>query len=295
MELRQLKYFVTTAETLSFSDAARKLFISQSTLSQQIRQLESELGTELFKRDSHNVALTEAGDRLLPLARTAIYDADICKTQMLDLQEEVSGTLNVGLIYSFSHFFVEPMRRFLLQYRNVKLNIYYTNSRKLLDLLRRRKIDFALAFRTGNGFDDVESQVLFKDTLCAVVRKDHILADKKKITLEELQGYGIVMPACGMQSRLMLDEYLSLSNANLKVRIELNDANLMVNLISNSALLVGLLTADTVSHHPDLRAIPLDVPDNAIYGCLHVLNDAYVKRSARILMDMIEEKLAKTE
>ena len=65
MELRQLKYFVKTAETLNFSEAARALFITQSTLSQQIRCLEQELGVELLQRDSHSVALTESGEHLL--------------------------------------------------------------------------------------------------------------------------------------------------------------------------------------------------------------------------------------
>ena len=61
MELRQLKYFVAVARTLNFTEAARQLYITQGTLSQQLRQLEYELGTTLFERSSHNVSLTEAG------------------------------------------------------------------------------------------------------------------------------------------------------------------------------------------------------------------------------------------
>lgn len=72
MELRQLKYFVKTAETLNFSEAARLLFITQSTLSQQIRSLEQELGTMLFVRDSHGVVLTESGEKLLPQAKKTL-------------------------------------------------------------------------------------------------------------------------------------------------------------------------------------------------------------------------------
>ena len=61
MELRQLKYFVKAAEKLNFSEAAKALFITQSTLSQQIRQLEQEMNTQLFERNSHAVYLTESG------------------------------------------------------------------------------------------------------------------------------------------------------------------------------------------------------------------------------------------
>ena len=68
MELRQLRYFVKVAETLNFSEAAKALFVTQSTLSQQIKQLEQDLDTPLLIRSSHSVALTEAGMELLPFS-----------------------------------------------------------------------------------------------------------------------------------------------------------------------------------------------------------------------------------
>ena len=79
MELRQLRYFVKAAETLNFSEAAKGLYITQSTLSQQIRQLETELDVQLFQRNSHEVTLTEAGAELLPYAKETLYAADTCK------------------------------------------------------------------------------------------------------------------------------------------------------------------------------------------------------------------------
>ena len=75
MELRQLRYFVKAAETLNFSEAAKGLYITQSTLSQQIRQLETELDVQLFQRNSHEVTLTEAGAELLPYAKETLYAA----------------------------------------------------------------------------------------------------------------------------------------------------------------------------------------------------------------------------
>lgn len=75
MELRQLRYFAKAAETLSFSHAANCLNIAQSSLSQQIKQLEDELGTKLFIRDSRSFQLTEAGEVMLPFALRTIHDA----------------------------------------------------------------------------------------------------------------------------------------------------------------------------------------------------------------------------
>ena len=80
MELRQLKSFIKAAEMLSFSDAAKALNIAQSSLSQQIKQLEDELDVKLFLRNSHSIALTEAGKVMLPFALRTIHDARLALT-----------------------------------------------------------------------------------------------------------------------------------------------------------------------------------------------------------------------
>ena len=113
MELRQLRYFVKAAETLNFSEAAKGLYITQSTLSQQIRQLETELDVQLFQRNSHEVTLTEAGAELLPYAKETLYAADTCKEHIRDLQQLLTGTLNIGVTYSFSPILTETVLAFM--------------------------------------------------------------------------------------------------------------------------------------------------------------------------------------
>ena len=124
MELRQLKYFVETAQTLNFSEAARNLYVTQSTLSQQIKTLEEELGTALFQRDSHSVSLTESGASLLPLAIRTLQDAMSCKDKIRDLQNMLSGELNIGVTYTFSPILTEAIKEFIKQYPNIKLNVF---------------------------------------------------------------------------------------------------------------------------------------------------------------------------
>ena len=101
MELRQLKYFEAVARTLSFTEAARRLFVSQSTLSQQIKVLEDEIGSLLFERDTHGVRLTEAGALLLPVVRKMIQDTDLCRQQIRDIKKTLTGELNIGITFSF--------------------------------------------------------------------------------------------------------------------------------------------------------------------------------------------------
>ena len=119
MELRQLRYFAKAAETLNFSHAASCLNIAQSSLSQQIRQLEDELGTQLFIRDSHSFQLTEAGETMLPLALRTIHDAEACADRIRDLRKLLFGTLNVGVTHSFSPILTESVISFMKMYPKI--------------------------------------------------------------------------------------------------------------------------------------------------------------------------------
>ena len=102
MELRQLKYFKEACERQNFSEAARMLHISQSTLSQQIKQLEDELDVLLFDRIGKRIVPTEAGQAFLPYAIRAIHDAEDGKQIIRDLKGIETGVLRIGVTYSMS-------------------------------------------------------------------------------------------------------------------------------------------------------------------------------------------------
>ena len=135
MELRQLKYFVKVAELLSFSKASKALYITQSTLSQQIKQLEDELNAPLLNRNSHNVELTEAGEVFLKDARKVMAEAEDCKARILDLNKGYSGHLNIGVTHSFGSILTETVMAFKKEYPNVLLNIRYKTVSELMELL----------------------------------------------------------------------------------------------------------------------------------------------------------------
>lgn len=162
MELRQLKYFVKTAELLNFSEAARNLYITQSTLSQQIKQLEAELGTQLFERNTHGVVLTESGEELLPYARKTLHTADSCVEHIRDIKNVVTGSLNIGVTYTFSPILTETLLSFMKLYPNVKLNIFYKTMEELMAMLDKRDLDFVLAFKpTGTAqYARISSHIL---------------------------------------------------------------------------------------------------------------------------------------
>ncbi len=294
MELRQLKYFLKTAETLSFSKASKQLFVSQSALSQQIQQLEQELNIQLFQRNSHSVRLTEAGEELLPLARRTLQTADACFDRIHDLRNLLTGTLNIGVTYSFSPILTETLLAFMRRYPQVKLNVWYKSMEDLMEALHHRDLDFVLAFKPTVRYDDIESHVLFDNQLAAIVSVNHPLAQRKSVSLEELGRYDIALPATGTQARSAFDLVRAKYLCNLNIRIELNEVNILLKLVKQSQL-VTILSESTVQNEEGVRAVPIDSPDNEMTGCVHMLSNVYRKHSMCEFIRMLSESNAVRE
>lgn len=293
MELRKLRSFITLAETLNFSEASKALCLTQSTLSQQIKQLEQELGISLFIRNSHNVILTEAGTELLPYARKTVGDADECRQRMLDLQKVLTGSLTIGVTYSFSPILTESIFDFMKRFNGIRLNVCYKPMAELMEMLRRREVDFVLAFKPTMPMPDIESHTLFQNYLSAIVCSSHPLAEKAKVSLEEISKYNLVLPSKGLQARNALDKMLEHQRCDLKIHVELNDPNILLDLVRKSNL-VSILAESSVHNQSGIKAIPIDVPDNEMTGCVHTLCDTYHKKSmcefVKILRDSIAVK-----
>lgn len=294
MELRQLRYFVKVAETLNFSEAAKELFITQSTLSQQVKQLEQEIDIPLLVRDSHSVALTEAGEELLPRARRLLCEAETCREHILDLKNVLAGTLNIGVTYSFSPMLTETIFAFMKRYPQVRLNICYKPMAELLEMLRRREVDFVLAFKPSGPVCDIESHILFQNCLAAIVSDSHPLASAGRATLDDIRRYSLALPSKGLQARSAFDRVLERHALDLKIHIELNDPNILFELVRNS-MLVTILAESSVYRQTGVRAVPLDIPGNEMAGCVHTLKDSYHKRSMQEFVKLLSQSLAVRE
>lgn len=291
MELRQIRYFLKVAELLNFSEASKELFITQSTLSQQIRQLENEFDTILFERNSHEVSLTEAGKQFMRYARKVMIDVDDCTQKMDDLKNMLTGELNIGVTFTFSPLLTETVLEFMKMYPHVRLNVFYKTMSELMDMLQRREVDFVLAFKPTDRNDKIESHVLFNNHLSVVVSEQHSLARRKSLTLDDLAPYDAAMPARGLQARNSFDDMIHSENSKLKIRVELNDVSILLKLIKQSKLITIL--ADATIHDEDgLVAIPLEMTGNDMEGCIHLLKQAYVKNSAREFYRLLSQSRA---
>ena len=291
MELRQLKYFVKVAELLSFSKAAKALYITQSTLSQQIKQLEDELDVALFFRNNHKVALTEAGETFLEGAKKTLADADDNKAKILDLASGHRGALNIGVTHSFGSILTESVLAFKKEYPDVALNICYRSVAELMEMVSDGGLDFALSFRSSEKYENVESHILFDNKLSIIVREDHPLARKEFVRLADLEEYDLILPSAGLQARSAFENIVSERNLNLRIAIEANEVNTILNLLRKSNY-VTVLSETVILEHTGLTAINIDDAECNMEGCLHFCSNRYRKRSVEEFIRLLSDTKA---
>lgn len=135
MELRQLQSFARVAQLKSFSEAARTLYITQSTLSQQIRQLEGEIGVPLFVRTTHSVELTDYGEELLPAVQRVLAEATSCQDRITDVNNLNVGHINIGCTYTFLPLLKETLHHFLKNFPGIRVHIVCHSVERLMEML----------------------------------------------------------------------------------------------------------------------------------------------------------------
>ncbi|MFD7881473.1 LysR family transcriptional regulator [Streptomyces sp. SID2999] len=145
MQFQQLQYFVAVAETRHFTRAAERVHVAQPSLSQQIRALERELGADLFVRARGNIALTDAGEALLPLARRILADADTARHEVQELVQLRRGRVRLGATPSLcTGLLPDVLRAFHDRYPGIQLLVQESGSRDLVRELARGALDLAL-------------------------------------------------------------------------------------------------------------------------------------------------------
>lgn len=290
MELRQLRYFMEAAEVLNFTEAAKQLFITQSTLSQQIKQLENELSVTLFDRIGKKVYLTEAGNEFLPFAKQTIQDAEMGKQRLLDLQGIRKGSLRIGITYSLSFGLTPIILRFMKEFPSIKLEVIYDTAQELQEKLKNRTLDFVLSINRSIDDELVDVNDLYEAPLCAIVNISHPLAYKSKVSIKELQQYSLVLPSKGLSARSALEELLKEQRESVDPHLEMNDVNILLQLVSSSQF-ITVLSRTTIVGRKELKAVPIAEQNRGMTASVLTLKGAYQKASAFTFLKYFKEEL----
>jgi DNA-binding transcriptional LysR family regulator len=186
MELRHLRYFVAVAERLNFTAAAESLGVSQPPLSQQIRDLEAEIGAELFERTSRRVVLTPAGVDLLDRSRGILAQANEAVARARAIGTGRAGIINIGLTGSvLTGPIGELIRLFRSAYGNVDVRIHELPPDHQIANLKARLVD--LCFQRSPPHDpDLVTELAWRERVGVVMADRHALAGAERLTLKDL-------------------------------------------------------------------------------------------------------------
>jgi DNA-binding transcriptional LysR family regulator len=195
MELRHLRYFVAVAEELNFTRAAERLGIGQPPLSLQIRQLEEDLGTQLFRRKARGVELTAAGKLLLEEARSILRQVERARTGVRRRARGETGRVILG---SSGGTYFHPLipaiiREYNVRYPGVILNPQASNTALLLARLRAEQIDAAFVRSLADDSEGLAIHLLVDEPAVMVVPKHHRLAATSPVPLQSFAGEPFIL------------------------------------------------------------------------------------------------------
>lgn len=188
MNLRQLEYFVSVAENLNFTKAAKKCFISQTAITLQIKSLEETVGVPLFIRDKHHVELTPAGKVYLNEARAILARAEDAVKLARTAAEGISGNLTIGFIRGYEQsLFSETLRGFHEAYPNISIQLVRDNMSALYGRLADGECDVAFNLSPYlQTYPELNHRFLKTFPMMAVLYPGHPLASRKSLTYQDL-------------------------------------------------------------------------------------------------------------
>ncbi|WP_276483752.1 LysR family transcriptional regulator [Paraflavitalea pollutisoli] len=287
MELRQLKYFLKARELRNFTEAAQQLHISQSTLSQQIRQLEEELNIPLFNRVGKRIAITEAGEQFAEYARQSVKKAEDGLLMIRELNDLQTGTVTIGVAYGLRNFFTQALVQFAAKYPGIQVQVEYEASHDLYEKLARFELDFILAFHENTPAPLFTYQTLFSSPMVLVASRKSAIAKQSQVTLEEICQLPLVIATRGYSTAHIISKAFHKKKLNPRFSIAVNDVPTVLDLVKTShwhSILVQTSVWDK-----DLVAIPIKDKSLVRTAKIITLKDAYEKKAVKAFQQLIKQ------
>lgn len=290
LKLKQLRLLLVLAETGNLSETARKANMTQPALSRWLKELEDDVGHELFERHAKGVSPTHAGSVLLMHAQRILTAAERTQQDLDDMRIGFSRTLVIGMSPAAAPRFVpETVLRFLANKAHVYVEIQEGTMDFLLERLKLGKLDL-LVGRLDNYKPDanMKSELLYRDPICIVARQEHPLANKKHLDWQDLEDYEWVIWPSGTPIRSRLDNALTAAGKRPPVyRIKSTSQVANLWLLQNSNMLS--VASKSVAEHFIERGLltELNLPLGIVAGAVGMIWRGEDKND-ELLMELID-------
>lgn len=285
MELRQLKYFIKAKELLNFTEAAKVLNISQSTLSQQIKQLEEELDILLFNRIGKRIILTEAGEMFSEYALQSINKANQGLLLLKDLNNLNTGRITIGVIYSMRILFAKALIQFAKQYPHIKIQVVFGTTKDLLEKLELHHFDFVLTFYERAKQPHLKYQTLLSSNMVLVTAKKSSVANKNSISLQQVAELPLALPFSGYSTIQFFVESFSQKKLKPNICMEINDIPTLFEIVKTGYW--HTILSETSVNDPHVVGIPIEGKNMRRTIMIVSLKEAYEKKAVKKFYELL--------
>lgn len=298
MKLQQLRYVVKVAECGSITEASRRLFVSQPSITASIRDLENEMGVRIFERTNKGVVVSEEGETFLGYARQVLDQADLLEGKYKGTSEQVPHFSVSCQHYSFAvNAFVDVIREFGAARYDFTLREEQTH--EIIEDVAHMKSELGILYLSEHNREVIErmlaaNELVFEGLFCATphvfVCADHPLAHHASVTLEDLEDYPFLSYEQGSYNSFYYSEELT-STFERRKNIRVRDRATLFNLVMG---LNGYTVCSGVISHelngPGIISIPLDVDEYMEIGIITRKNTT-LTRYGQAYIDAIRQHI----
>ena len=291
MTIIQLEYLLAVANYGSFSLAAEKCFVTQPSLSMQVKNLEEELGVIVLDRSKKPVLPTDAGLAVIRQAKEAVQAFAMVREVVSDLQNEISGTLRLGVIPTIAPYLLHRfIPDFVRKCPKVELQIREMMTGDIIRALDRDMLDAAI-MAGGTSPEGIREEELFNDRFFAYVSTDHPLCQRSNIRLEDIDVRHLLLLSEG---NCLRDQVIELCQAQKNIArqysFESGSLETLMRIVDNTPNLITIIpemVADYIDekHRPQVKTLAKGAASRKI---TIAVRRTYVKRS---LIDALKESV----
>lgn len=293
MTIQQLEYFIEAARTLSFTKTAEIFFISQSAVTQQIKNLEDELGVLLFQRKNNRITLTPAGQLFAKESKSLLAKTRDVITKVQAVHNGLSGTINIGYLKCMEmNKFPASIQSFHTKYPSIKINLYRGGLYDLHDMLIDGKLDIIINIEDDNlRYPGADSMELRKHGYSVIVPMGHPLAQKSLVEQEDLRNEQLIVHNMHREDSAKMDpiprKFLKDELLGNVVSTENDVENIMIMVAAGMGIAVlPNFDVGKIQGNIMLRAIPLNTD-----GYMATICEYHMTNNSNPLISLFTEEM----
>jgi len=289
MDFKQLRAFLTIAETGNVTRAAEVLHVVQPAVSRQLRLLEEDVGTALFERERHGMALTEAGKALAGYARRAMLELDRARAEIAGAENGIGGLVTIGLLPSTCELLSSPLvKAVAASYPGIRVRIAMGYAGTLQQWLESGEVDAALLYRAEPS-PTIQTRPLVEEDLWLVGLPSAKLRLDRPVPLASLEGKPLILPSAPHGIRALVDHACAVAGVELNVVVETNSMTVQRSLAAGGhglTILPPIAVADDVARK-HLSAAPVSRPKITRTIMLGISSNRAQSRAVRLVVDLL--------